>query len=52
MHDSTAEVMRNMVLTDVKYTNEVLAYGILVREERDYEFLNDVIRSNRFVLQR
>ena len=39
-----------MVLSDVEYKHEVLAYGVLVREEEDYEFLNDVIRSNRFVL--
>ena len=46
----TTKFMQDMVRSKIEFQHEVLAYGILVREEEDYEFLNDVVRSNRFVL--
>ena len=43
--------LKDMVLSMVEYDLEVLAYGILVKHELEYEYLNDVIRSNRFKLR-
>ena len=43
--------MRNSVLTTIEYKAEVLTYGILVKEKTDFDFLNDAIRSNRFMLE-
>ena len=43
--------MRDMVLSKVEYDLEVLAYGILVKHEDDFKFLNDVIKSNRFLMR-
>lgn len=43
--------MQDTLKTSVSYNNEVLAYGILVRNEEDYDYFRDVIRGNRFNLQ-
>ena len=39
------------VLTSVEYTYELLSYGMLVRDQEDFEFLHNVIRSARFRLE-
>ena len=39
------------LLTSVDYTYELLSYGILVRDQGDFEFLHNVIRSARFRIE-
>ena len=39
------------LLTSVDYTYELLSYGMLVRDQEDFEFLHNVIRSARFRIE-
>lgn len=50
-HVETNFFMKETVISSRIYSHEVLAYGVLVKDKYDYDFLREVISTNRFVIQ-